>query len=169
MRIVSGDIWSSRFDACLRVVPVNLGWKANGENVMGRGVAQQAAKRYPDLPIWYGRRCEFMARDGDTRLFRYCGLLLFPVKPLDAIAPHLSWRQSADLGLVEKSTRQLASIPMSKRVTLPLVGCGNGGLDPRDVLPVLAKYLTDDDFTLVLTPREYGRLRSLIHRVLADG
>ena len=39
MRITMGDIWDEKYDApeFRRVVPTNIGWKHDGENVMGRG------------------------------------------------------------------------------------------------------------------------------------
>jgi len=118
---------------------------------MGRGVAKQATEKYQMLSSWYGWRCKAMADNELTRLYRYRDLVLFPVKPLDRLMPHMSWRQPASLELVEKSTIQLASFMGMDKVALPLVGCGNGRLDSRDVLPILQKHLKDDRFLLILT------------------
>ena len=75
-------------------------------------------------------------------------MICFPVKP-QASNPALSWKQSAGLELIARSTLYLVEhTPPSADIWLPLVGCGNGGLDPADVLPVLDRYL-DDRFTLV--------------------
>ena len=151
MKVLRGSLWDPRLNNCVKVVPTNLGWKSNGENVMGRGVAKQATEKYQMLSSWYGWRCKAMADSELTRLYRYHDLVLFPVKPLDRLMPHMSWRQPASLELVEKSTIQLASFMGMDKVALPLVGCGNGRLDSRDVLPILQKHLKDDRFLLILT------------------
>ncbi len=76
--------------------------------------------------------------------------MLFPVKPLDALEPNMSWRQEANLTLIERSANQLAHLPGEDPVAVPLVGCGNGGLDPADVRPILDLKLKGDRFVLVL-------------------
>ena len=152
-----GDIWDY---ACLKVVPTNIGWRKDGSNVMGRGVAQQAARRYPGLAAWYGRECQRMLqsahRDYNTGeptwgLRGYRDLILFPVKPLNFDAPWLSWRQRASLELIRYHTEMLAeSMRLAPEpIALPLVGCGNGGLPPSEVLRVLRWHLEDDRFILV--------------------
>ncbi|KKL05766.1 hypothetical protein LCGC14_2602780, partial [marine sediment metagenome] len=148
------------YDDHLRVVPTNIGWRADGCNVMGRGVARQAAERCPELAEWYGGQCRKMSKAGRTLLayFKPGDLVMLPVKPLDEIQPHLSWRGEADPVLVERSIMQLAKTYFMRDVVLPLVGCGNGGLDPAVVIPVLKDYLRTDNFTLVLTPASFREL-----------
>jgi hypothetical protein len=149
LRIVHGDIWDLKFDRYWRVVPTNLGWRHDGRNVMGAGVAKQAAQRFPDLSAWYGKVCQGMAR---TVIFLASyepgKLIMFPVKPLDMIQPHLSWRQGASLDLIDEMLVLLAD--ETEQVILPLVGCGNGGLSPELVRPRIEKLLAADNFTLVL-------------------
>ena len=145
MRVTRGDIWSPDFH--IIVIPVNIGWTKTGYNVMGRGVAKQASELYPGLAKWYGSKCRsFMIH---TPCLRYDRLILFPVKPLNVLAPYLSWQGKANLSLIEKSTKDLAEFP-DKEIALPLVGCGNGRLSESDVLPILNMYL-DDRFVLVRT------------------
>jgi len=182
MRVLNLNIWDDRFDDHLRVIPINLGWRTDGCNVMGRGVARQAAERYPDLAAWLGERCRNMDRLGQTHEQPYdiwvpvhdeAKLLFFPTKPLDKIQPHLSWKQRADLALVAASLRALTSEVMQTRlrsarlercdVVMPLVGCGNGGLDIDDVVPLL-KTVTEKRFTLTLPLSIYDEL--VTHRRL---
>lgn len=148
-----GDIWRFHPHSWV-VIPTNLGWTKNGKNVMGAGLAKQAAQRFPDLPDWYGGIIRTAASlDPPERVMVLYDaakrLALFPVKPLIPDAPHFSWRQDADLTLIEGSTINLAkTAPKNVPTCVPLVGCGNGKLDPKDVLPILRKYL-DDRFILV--------------------
>ncbi len=68
----------------------------------------------------------------------------------------LLWKNDADIELIRKSAIQLkylATILVDRglcfgEIALPLVGCGRGGLDKRDVLPILHHYL-DDRFVLL--------------------
>ncbi len=159
MNIVSGNIWDKWYDSYMRVIPTNLGWRSDGCNVMGRGVARQAAEQYSGLAEWYGSECQRMRRYGRDSLVCFrAQLIMLPVKPLDKIQPHLSWKGKADPDLVLRSIQRLAAGYDSYNVVLPLVGCGNGGLDPAVVAPMLTQYLAADNFTLVLTPSSFKDL-----------
>ncbi len=167
MKIARGSLWDVEFYGHLKVVPINLGWKSSGANVMGRGVARQAAAKFPDLAMWLGQVCKNMASADMVKINRYSNLLMFPVKPLFKNAPHLSWQGDADFDLVERSARELASLWGSNQpIVLPLVGCGNGGLSPKKVLPMLFKHLHKDRFTLVLTPSDYSRWERIIEGLM---
>ena len=131
------------------VITTNIGWTKQGKNVMGAGVAKQAAERYPDLPWWYG---DFCRTNGlNTTVVKYPGnpIILFPTKELNEQAPWLSWQQKSSLELIEKSTRELATLPGDYKIVLPFPGCENGKLSKEDVLPILLKYLTPERFTIV--------------------
>lgn len=181
MKVVEGDIWDRRFDCHMRVVPTNIGWRSDGSNVMGRGVARQAAERNPGLAEWYGQRCKYMAMLGktDEEPFdvwlpgwtddeyekighgAHDGLIMFPVKPLDKIQPHMSWRQKASLELITASTKKLVHRSPNMDIVLPMVGCGNGQLAPAAVFPILTEYLTTARFTLVLTRSMFAAYKYL--------
>lgn len=168
MRYWVGDIWD-RFEKSFVVVPTNIGWKARkgvpGANVMGAGVAAQAAERVPGLPALYGEFCARFGADTEVTFDLSSGLVLFPTKPLGD-NPSMSWKGGSTLALVEKSARQLAAMTWMNRKTieknsdrippledddvyLPMVGCGNGGLDEGQVIPMLKDILKDDRFVLV--------------------
>jgi hypothetical protein len=139
---ITGDIWSlaEAWDAMV-VVPTNTGWKKDGSNVMGRGVALQAATRFSELPMKYGAICR--NERPAVRLMPKYGLIMFPTKPRTS-RPWLDWQEKADLGVIERSTEELRDLPgKSPIVVLPLVGCGNGQLCEGDVVPILFKYLSN--------------------------
>lgn len=148
-----GDIW--RFSPwCWIVIPTNLGFRADGSNVMGAGLAKQAEKLYPGLAWSYGQSCREWAREGGIHGIwtstAFSRLALFPVKPLNIEKPHLSWKQNASLELIDQSAWKLSRMfGDNHQVAVPLVGCGNGKLDEKDVLPILRKHLTSDRFILV--------------------
>jgi len=67
------------------------------------------------------------------------------------------WRERADLILIERSARELVDFVTDlwergpATICLVRPGCGNGGLDWKDVRPVLAPLL-DDRFMVVERP-----------------
>ena len=142
MRRVKGNIWDFYNQNSIIAIPTNGTVKRNGEAVMGRGVALQARKKFPDLPEGlgacikrYGNRVVIL--DGPTKLRK---MVSFPVKH--------NWWEKADLKLIEESAKQLASLCPQEEIYLPRVGCGNGKLDWKDVKPILEKYF-DDRFIIV--------------------
>lgn len=157
MQVIKGNLWI-HYGVSLEkvVIPTNIGWKTNGKNVMGAGLAKVAAEVLdPDLPGWYGGFCK-IHEENTPVVESPKGMILFPVKPLNKSAPHMSWKQPADLKLIERSTIELAELGKKlkdHRIFVPTVGCGNGGLEISDVRPILEKHLSDQ-FTLVMATRE---------------
>jgi hypothetical protein len=153
VREVRGDIWKwAEANHAEVVIPTNLGWKADGSNVMGRGLALQCADRFPEVPAWYGAICQACGPFTPVVIHPEHGLIFFPVKPLDCDEPHLSWRQKASLSLIRQSAFQLSQLRLGP-TAIPLVGCGNGGLSEQDVMPIVRDMLKGQNhFTIVHPP-----------------
>lgn len=174
VRVTVGNIWEIAGELDTIVIPTNEGWKRNGENVMGRGLAAQAAKRWPNLPAIYGEFCQ--KNLGERSLFwvhlpknkrkggtyrKWCdSLILFAVKPLDEKQPYLTWMRPASLEKIEEGLIELEAFAHShafmsrpdvefRRIYVPYLGCGNGGLNTEDVSALLYKYLTHPAFVVV--------------------
>ena len=141
---VLGDLWEFHKRGFWVVVTTNIGWKANGDNVMGAGVALQAARKFPQLPRYYGRLCKKYKDMLGVVIYDEGRLILAPTKRLDWKKPHLSWQAEADIGLVEQTIHQLAELAREERfkIAMSYPGCGNGGLSPREVKPLLDRYLS---------------------------
>lgn len=151
MQEIVGDLWDFHQQGQIICIPTNVGWKKNGENVMGRGVAQQAAEKMPDLTCRYGYHC--MQKDGGESIYyEDLAVIMTPTKPLNKEAPHKSWQGQATLVRVEESLWQLRVLAASidNLIYLPLLGCGNGGLYKNAVLPIIRGVLTSSQFQLVL-------------------
>ena len=137
------------------VVPTNIGWKKDGANPMGVGIAKDIVELYPDLAKWYGERCKRYGEETAVTPYKPGSIILFPTKPLDAKNPHASWKSKSDISLVEKSLKQLVACAdiMTKcsitysRIGVPMVGCGAGQLPKKAVLVLLHQYL-DNRFLL---------------------
>lgn len=151
-----GDLWSfyGRPNSAI-VIPTNIGWKKNQENVMGAGLAKDAARRFRNLPYRYGRWCELHKEETKVVYAKDLGLILFPTKPLDAASPHLSWRNPSTLPRITRSLHELVALKADPEhsdlhtIYIPLVGCGNGKLEESAVLPLMSSILVTNHFVLV--------------------
>lgn len=156
MKTEIGNLWDHHDRGRWVVVTTNIGWKNDGSNPMGAGVAKIAANRFPELPNKYGPRCKKYGANTAVWPFSPGKLILFPTKPLNENQPWLSWKNNSDYSLIKRSTKQLVKLVDMLRqrgkflpvVVLPMVGCGNGNLEPKCVTRLLEKYL-DDTFILV--------------------
>lgn|SRR3990167_1194676 len=142
--VIHGDIWveyTRRSDARL-VIPTNGIVNRSGDAVMGRGLALQVARRFPDVPAALGRALREQTARTPTSTYWSASpsnpppylvtalphrLISFPVKK--------HWKDSADLSLIERSAWELAAWLRQPDVSgyglsiiLPCVGCGNGRL-----------------------------------------
>lgn len=140
------EFWDTPADAYC--VTTNL-VVSNGRNVMGAGVAKQAAERYPDIPERYGSLLEAMSshdfgpREHVVTFGFDPALVMFPTKR--------HYGNASPLPLVVRSCVQLLSAAETYEwgsVSLPAPGCGYGGLSwKQDVEPILSRIL-DDRFTV---------------------
>lgn len=104
---------------------------------MGRGIAEQAAKRFPTLP----RQAGIAVRDRCGHLGEY-GVILQPhnIMPVGLFQTKFHYRDISDIDLIMASTGILSVYATSTRarefhVNFP--GIGYGGLSRDKVLPIL--------------------------------
>ena len=143
MIVTEGNIWE--YPAHYTCVPVNKVIKDNGELVMGAGLARQAKEMYPHIPKRFGQLMR--QHNGKVCYDDITKLIAFPTKN--------HWKDDSDLLLIERSAKQLHRLCYSLGnpeyiITLPTVGCGNGGLMWQQVKPVLSANLPEDNFVVVL-------------------
>lgn len=141
MREIVGNLWTFHTQGRWVVVTTNGSVRKDGCAVMGRGVALEAARKFPELPQQLGRSVKAFG----NRVYSWpeYRVFTFPVK--------YRWHERADLSLVEQSAKELtdriAGFRLS-RVYMVRPGCGNGRLAWETVKPVLAPLL-DDRFIVV--------------------
>jgi len=140
---IKGDIWESGANAIC--VTTNGIVKNDGKAVMGAGIAEQAAKRYPPLPDYLGH----CLRQLGNHVF------IFPLASngLDLVDPMIvtfptknDWKKNSDIELILQSAKELVVIADQhrwKRVALPRAGCGKGGLKWEQIRPLLQQILDD--------------------------
>lgn len=113
------------------IVTINAVVKANGEAVMGAGVALEAKNHQPDLPLALGNAIK---RNGSqVYWWPQYRMITFPTKH--------DWAKPSPIELIEKSAHELAALlhvhPELLHVYMPRPGCKNGGLRWIDVEKLL--------------------------------
>lgn len=146
MREAIGDIWTLHSEAIC--IPTNGQINGNGKATMGKGLAAQAAVRYPDLPYHLATRIQKYGNQ--VYLFRE-GKVGINEKMIFTVPTKEHWGNASDVALIAKSCMQLRHLQQAlnlREILLPMLGCGLGNLKEEQVLPILTLFL-DDSFTLV--------------------
>jgi len=112
----------------------------NTIGVMGKGLAKEFKRLYPNMFDSYQKYCESgHLRTGKLQLFRTKNkwILNFPTKQ--------NWRDSSKLEYIESGLQKFVDSYEKqgvKSISFPMLGCGNGGLDwEMQVKPLMEKYL----------------------------
>lgn len=141
MRIESGNLWT--YPAQYVAVTTNGVVNDSGELVMGAGVALHAKRLYPELPKILGK---YVNKYGNrVFLLKEQKIITFPTKH--------HWKDKSDLFLIRKSAREATEIADKFKivsVACPKFGCGNGGLDWKEVKCWIDTIL--DDRFIIITP-----------------
>jgi hypothetical protein len=139
MREVTVDIWSL-WDSGVVAITTNGAITRDGRAIPGRGVAKQAAERFPEMRTRLGQQL----RLGGNHVYEILpGLVSFPVEETPFSQPDRRLiRQSAE------ELRQLADQRGWQQIVVPRPGCGGGGLNWKEVRPLLAD-LFDERFIVV--------------------
>ena len=137
MKQIFGDAFQLRQKLnCSLAITTNGYVKANGECVMGRGIALQIKQRIPAFPGILGTQIRQHGNHVHRFPLRNTVLYSFPVKH--------KWDQPADIELIKRSCLELMkALDTDEVVLLPRPGCGNGRLNWTDVEPVIRDLLDD--------------------------
>jgi hypothetical protein len=132
---------SSIFDSPAKVLvnPVNT------SGVMGKGLALEFKKRFPEMFIEYIFLCK-NPNYGIGSLALWTGInksvLLFPTK--------IDWKEPSRLAYIERGLIQLSDFDSFFKyggVSFPKLGCG---LDWKDVQPLMELYLFDKHYPVYI-------------------
>jgi hypothetical protein len=131
----SGDIWDLHDQGYWICITTNGMTKVNKDHrtvaIMGKGIALEAARRFPNLPVELGHALRHGNLPSSWARYR---IVTFPTKD--------DWRKKSDLNLIVKSYKIIASDKgrvswktKSKGgvLCIPRHGCGNGGLEWGEV------------------------------------
>jgi hypothetical protein len=147
MREVSRNLWELHEKGAVVCITTNGAVSRQGRAQLLRGCARQAAERFPNLASRLGA---LIAADGNHVHDLGDGLVSFPVEetPYDNPDPDIIRRSAMELV-------ELADRCHWLEIILPRPGCGNGGLDWKDVRPRI-EHILDDRFVVITYRRESG-------------
>ena len=136
-----GDLFESQAQTLVNTV--------NCVGVMGKGIALEFKKRFPNMYEDYVHRCAIgQVKLGQPYLYRRLlppHILNFPTKQ--------HWRSVSRLGDIVRGLEYLEKHYQEWGITslaVPSLGCGSGGLDWRDVGPILYRHLSRLDIPVTL-------------------
>jgi hypothetical protein len=137
------QLYESRKQGSVFIIPTNGSVNAKGKAVMGRGLAYDASQRYDTLAMQLG---DWIREAGNKcRYFPTECFITFPVKE--------QWFDTASLYLIGRSCRQTNELferhcETIQKIFIPHVGCGNGRLQWRLVRPILENHC-EGNYTIV--------------------
>lgn len=133
LKILSGDIFLAPAQALVN--PVNC------EGVSGAGLALAFKQRFPLNYYSYRAQCQngFLV-PGSCYIFKTSSvpkyIINFPTKD--------KWRLPSKLEYIDRGLEHLVGVCQTlelESLALPLLGCGKGGLNQDDVIPLIENYL----------------------------
>lgn len=130
----SGNMWSVLREVHHFLITTNSTVKANGELVMGAGIAKQARDNYPGLAAMFGGTLQLWYPDGKA------GCVLYADNTFGMFQVKYDWKQPADLDLIQYSTDQLKEHALKaphQRFALNFPGIACGGLPYEQVKPIV--------------------------------
>jgi|SRR5664279_485301 len=137
IRYTQGNLLDAKVEAVVNTV--------NTVGVMGRGIALMFKERYPENYRSYAAACKagevrigrmFVTATGELDGPRW--IVNFPTKQ--------HWRNASCIEWIEAGLRDLVRVVREKGIrslALPPLGCGNGGLDWREVRPLVEAAMAD--------------------------
>ncbi len=150
LSLVDGNLFFSRLQTL--TIPVNL------QGVMGKGLALHTKQQFPDVYVAYQDVCRskritetrpyLYKREGslDEELADFGADLATPnaVKWFLLFATKRKWRENSRLEDIEGGldwVQRNFKAQGIQSLAMPALGCGLGGLDWKDVGPLMCKYL----------------------------
>ncbi len=131
LKFVTGDLLQSEADALVNTV--------NCEGYMGKGIAYQFKKRFPEMNADYVKKCKANElTTGKLHCFKTGNKLIinFPTKD--------KWREKSKMEYITSGLDELIKVIREyniSSVAIPPLGCGNGGLDWNEVRPEIIRKL----------------------------
>lgn len=122
----------------------------NCVGVMGKGVALAFKTRWPGIMAPYKMDCRMGMQPGDCRIH-----YLPPNRWWAALVTKAHWRDPSQMPWIVHGLNELAEKADRlgiKSIAIPPPGCGNGGLDWRDVEPVVLAFLSGFDLRIYAEP-----------------
>lgn len=145
---LKGDLFNSPAQVLVNTV--------NTVGVMGKGIALEFKKRYPEMFKKYQKICENGSLDVG-KLYLWKGaekwILLFPTKK--------HWKNPSQLEYIEMGLKKFVDNWKTlgiESIAFPRLGCGNGNLDWNIVQPIMEKHLKQLPIQVFIYVDNYGEI-----------
>jgi hypothetical protein len=139
MILRTGDMFESPTDVLL--VTTNAYVRTDGGLVMGRGAAYQCTQKYPGSQAEFGKLVTEFSKIYPKQPYGILASVRWQAPMLGIFQVKYHFRDDADIGLIENSVKRLsewASANLTVKFSLNFPGIGNGRLQEKRVLPMLA-------------------------------
>lgn len=145
IKYLTGNILDSEAEALVNTV--------NTVGVMGKGIALQFKRAYPNNYKSYNQACKneevevgklFVTKDGSVTSGEKI-IINFPTKK--------DWRKPSEYEFIEKGLKDLLSVIDNyniKSIAIPPLGAGNGGLEWEKVKSMISQYLDKLDIEILV-------------------
>ncbi len=144
LNVIEGNIFDSKCQTLVNTV--------NCVGVMGKGIALEFKKRFPDMFPKYQDLCrQKLIKPGLLWLYKTEShwVLNFPTKD--------HWKKNSKIEYLELGLSKFLETYKQKGITsiaFPLLGASNGGIDPDVSLEVMKRYLSKCDIEVEIYKRQ---------------
>jgi O-acetyl-ADP-ribose deacetylase (regulator of RNase III) len=138
IQIIKGNIFDSKCQTIVNTI--------NCVGVMGKGLALEFKKRYPDMFLRYREYCSLnLMCIGKLWLYKSNDywILNFPTK--------MTWKLPSRYEYIELGLQKFVDTYKERGITsiaFPMLGCSNGKLDEDKVLHIMYNYLSKCDIPI---------------------
>lgn len=140
----SGDLLESDCEALVNTV--------NCVGVMGKGIALQFKKRFPDMFRQYKKDCvDGLVYPGHMHVYKTNELI--PIQYIINFPTKNHWRQKSEMSYIVEGLEDLVRVINHydiSSIAIPMLGCGNGGLNWHDVRLLIEEHLGDIDCSVYI-------------------
>ncbi|MGX8852681.1 macro domain-containing protein [Amedibacillus sp. YH-ame10] len=149
IKYIHGDLLNSPAQVLVNTV--------NTDGVMGKGIALQFKKKYPDMFKKYQIFCENKMLSVGKLWIYNAGtkwILNFPTKQ--------HWRNKSQYEYIEEGLKKFVETYQEKGITsiaFPKLGCGNGGLDWEIVKKMMEQYMKNLPIDIYIYEEEYKDIK----------
>lgn len=146
MILERGNMWDIFGKTGLFLITTNPIRRKDGAVVMGKGIAKEAADRFPDMPFKFGERLNIIEGNGKKPFVNVIGFFDNQMVGFFMVKDH--WKNEANPAIIQQSVwdlihnMRMTSIlgewhESTMRVDLNFPGIGNGRLAREQVLPII--------------------------------
>lgn len=137
MILEKGNMWDVFGKTDLFLITTNPIVRKDGACVMGRGIAKEAAVKFPELPYDFGKL--LLEKAVDYEPYKLCLVIgKYDNQLIGNFMVKHHWQEPASLDVIASSVQITArGAPAYSRIDLNFPGIGNGKLKREEVLPLI--------------------------------